>query len=484
MKNNKNLEFAPGGYRELWQIAYPLIITNAAHTVMMFVDRKFLSISSTEEIAAALPGGILAFTFFTFFMVTTGFTAAVVSQFHGKKNREKCASVPWAGFYFAIFAGLICSFLLIMPGEWIIDSGKHASGIIEQEKSYFKMLMPGGGFIFITSAFCAFFSGRGKTWTVAIIHITSCLINIFLDYILIFGKFGAPAMGITGAGLATTISCVIGAFLAFNFFILQNQKKYPTRRRWGFNFEDIKRLIAFGAPSGVQIFFSVSAFAYIIFLVGRIGSSELAATTIALSINMITFMPLLGISEATGIITGRYIGKGMTEISEKSAYRAWKLATGYMLFTGIFYIIFPDVLILFFEPGKTEGTIDFINVLKTGRIILICAAFYNLFNAFRFVFMGALRGAGDTKVPMWIIIACSWGILVPGGYILILLMNVSIINVWIFLTCYGGVAGVLIFLRFKSGKWKLIDMTGRAPESIMQPPLTETMDSDAETPHI
>jgi MATE family multidrug resistance protein len=481
MKNlNDNGSLVPGGYRELWLIAYPLIITNAAHTVMQFVDRKFLSINSTGDIAAALPGGILAFTLFTFFIVTTGFTAAVVSQYHGRKNYKKCAAVPWTGFYFAIFAGLLCSYALIYPGEWCINSGHHTPDILGKERGYFRMLMPGGGFIFISTAFSAFFSGRGKTWTVAIIHLVACCVNIFLDYIFIFGNFGAPAMGIEGAGFATTLSCVVGAGIAFAFFISQNQTLFSTRAKtsFSFNFEDMKRLFLFGAPAGVEILFSVSAFTYLIFLIGSIGSSELAATTIALSINMITFMPLLGISEATGIITGRYVGKGMKSVAEHSAYRGWKLATAYMLFTGTCYLLFPDILIRFFKPDTPGGNIDFMNVMKSGRIILLCAAFYNLFNAFRFIFMGALRGAGDTKIPMWIIVACSWGILAPGGYILIPVLNVSIVKVWTFLTAYSALVGLFIFLRFKSGKWKSIEMTKELPESPMQPPLLDAMDPE------
>ena len=476
--SDKDEQFVSGGYRELWRVAYPLIITNAAHTIMQFADRKFLSMNSTEDVAAALPGGILAFTFFTFFMVTTGFTAAIVSQYYGKKNSAKCATVPWAGFYFAIFAGLLCSYILIAPGEWCIESARHAVDVLHKEKVYFYMIMPGGGFLFISAAFSAFFSGRGKTWTVAIINIIACVVNILLDYIFIFGNFGAPSLGIEGAGLATTLSCVLAAVIAFLFFIFQDQDVYPTRSKWGVDFSDLKRLISFGAPAGVEIFFSVSAFSYIIFLIGSIGSSELAATTIALSINMITFMPLLGVSEATGIITGRYTGQGRHDIAEKSAYRGWKLSTAYMLFTGSCYILFPDFLLGFFRPERVLGDIDFSNILRSGKIILMCAALYNLFNAFRFIFMGALRGAGDTKVPMWIIIACSWGLLVPGGYLLIYVLNVSIIKVWTFLTLYSGVVGLLIFMRFKSGKWKSIEMTGPLQTTILPSTSLEVIDSE------
>lgn len=474
----------PGGYKELWKIAYPLIITNATHTVMQFIDRKFLAMKATDDVAAALPAGILSFTMFTFFMVTTGFTAAIVSQNYGRKNYRSCARVPWCGFYFALFSGLFCSLVLTWVGLFIIRMGQHSPSVMFGEMEYFRMVMPSGGFIFISTAFCAFFSGRGKTWTVAIVHFIASSCNIILDYMLIFGKWGAPEMGIAGAGLATTIACVIGAVIAFSYFIFQDQEQYPTRKKWYYNHTDMRRLISFGVPSGVQIFFSVSAFAVIVFLIGRIGSIELAATTIALSINMITFMPLLGISEATGILAGKYIGADKCEISEKVAYRSWKLSTAYMVFMGVFYLLFPDLLLQFFAP-EGDGATEFQEVIRIGRIILICAAIYNIFNVLRFVFMGALRGAGDTRVPMWIMILCSWLILAPGGYLIMIVFKLNIVSVWIFLTGYGGFIGAMIWWRFKTGAWKKIKMLDRnEPKSPTEPPLIESLDYEGDAPHV
>ena len=474
----------PGGYKELWQVAYPLIITNATHTVMQFIDRKFLAMNATDDVAAALPAGILSFTMFTFFMVTTGFTAAIVSQNYGKKNHRNCARVPWCGFYFALASGLFCSLVLTWVGLIIIRLGRHSPSVMSGELEYFQMVMPSGGFIFISTAFCSFFSGRGKTWTVAIVHFIASSCNIFLDYMLIFGKWGAPEMGIAGAGLATTISCIVGAALAFVYFILQDQQQYPTRQRWHYNHLDMKRLIAFGVPSGLQIFFSVSAFAVIVFLIGQIGSIELAATTIALSINMLTFMPLLGISEATGILAGKYIGAEKIGISEKVAYRSWKVSTAYMVLMGVFYILSPESLLQFFAP-QGNGAEDFNEVIRIGKVILICAAIYNIFNVLRFVFMGALRGAGDTKAPMWIMILSSWLVLAPGGYLIIIVFKLNIVAVWIFLTGYSGLIGTMIWWRFQTGAWKNINMLEKhEPKGPTEPSLLESLDYEADAPHV
>lgn len=472
---------SPGGYAEIWTVAYPLIITNATMTVMQFVDRKFLSMNSTIDVAAALPGGILAFTLFTFFLVTAGFTAALVSQHHGAGNSAMCAEAPWAGFFFSIPAGMFCAWVLPPVGIWLIGNASHSQEVMYAERIYFSILMPGGAFAMISTVFMSFFSGLGRTWMVAVVNLIVCVVNILFDYAFIFGNWGFPAMGIAGAALGTTLSSVIGALLAFIAFASFDQSVYPTWINRGFRIDQIKKLVVFGAPAGLQVVFSVGAFAFIIFLIGRLGEVELAATTIALAINTMTFMPLLGISDAAGIITGRHIGRNSLKTAEGAAYKAWKISACYMLFTGALYLLFPDILLKFFQPGNgADETAKFAKVVSGGRMILAFAAAYNIFNSVRFIFMGALRGAGDTKVPMWIIIGCSWGIMAPGGYLLISVFRVSLSGVWLFMTLHSALVATLIFLRFKSGKWKLIEMTtpNKTQETILLPPLAEVIDPE------
>ena len=156
MKNSKEQSFAakknPGNYREIWVIAYPLILMNASHTIMQFVDRKFLSMHATEDVAAAVPAGILCYTLFAFFLVTTGFTSAVVSQFHGSGDQKSCARAPWAGFFFALFAGLICSYGVIQLGYMLIGMGNHHPSLLDREFTYFGTLMPSAGFACLGAA--------------------------------------------------------------------------------------------------------------------------------------------------------------------------------------------------------------------------------------------------------------------------------------------------------------------------------------------
>jgi multidrug resistance protein, MATE family len=196
-----------------------------------------------------------------------------------------------------------------------------------------------------------------------------------------------------------------------------------------------------------------------IFLAGSYGKVEMTAMTIALSINMIAFMPMIGISEATGVVVGRHIGGGNHQFVGKTTHKAWVMATIYMFAVSIIYIFIPEQLYSIFSP-KSESCVDFVKVVAVGKGILGVVILHNICNAVRFIVLGALRGAGDTRVPMWIVAGSSWLIMVPGTYLVVKVLKLGIIDLWIFMVCFSLTVAILVYLRFKSGVWKNIDMIG------------------------
>jgi len=453
-------EERPGGYLEIGRVAYPLIVMGASHTVMQFCDRKFLAMNSTEDVAAALPAGILSFALFAFFMITTSFTSALVAQHHGNRDPAACVRAAWSGFHFALAAAVLIVLVLPWLGLAIIGAAGHPPELLARERSYFIALIPSGAFACLGMAFSAYFSGRGKTWNVALINLACCALNIGLNYLLIFGKGGFPALGIAGAGIATSIASLASFLMAMAWFLLLGQEAQPTRQHWRLSWPDIRRLLCFGAPAGTQCLLDVGAFTGITFLIGSIDREAMAVTTIALSINMISFLPLLGLSDATAIVVGQHIGRGRRDIAEGVAWRAWRMASAYMLAAGALFILLPDRLVGFFAPGGESG-IDFAAILAAGRPILACAAVFNFFDATKFIFMGALRGAGDTRVMMAICVSGAWLLMLPGVAILILVAKASVVTVWIYLTGYLLIECLLILWRFRTGAWKRIEMIER-----------------------
>lgn len=450
----------PGGYLQILKVAYPLIILSASHTVMQFVDRQFLAYNSTEDVAAALPGGILYFAMFCFFFVTVNFTSALVAQFFGAKNMTSCVRVCWTGFYFALAAGCLIVFALPFLGTFIIEHGGHSAAIVNKEIDYFQALVPSGAFMCMGSAFFAFFSGRGKTSYVATINTIACAINILLDYLFIFGHWGVPEMGIYGAGIATSLASLFSFVCIFIVFLCQKQEQFPTRSNRAFRFDYLKKLFNFGTPAGIQVLCDVGAFTMVLFMVGHISTTALATATITLAINQIFFLPLLGFTDATSIITGQFIGMGNMDTAKKCATRTLRIVSLYMCLAGAIYFLFPETLLRIFEP-QNKSDIVFNDIVRDGVILLIIAACHNFLDAIKFIYMGALRGAGDTRAVMLIAVSCAWGIMVPGVLLIIFVIKGSVIMVWLFLAVYIFIEASIMYWRFHSNRWQKIDMINR-----------------------
>ena len=449
-------------YSGIWKVAYPLIIMNAGLTIMHFCDRKFLAMNSPLDVAAALPAGVLSFTLTSFFLALVGYTSTVVAQYFGKGDKGSCVRAAWNGFYLSLGTGLLI--LLVMPwlGLGLIELGGHAPEIKALERAYFITLIPSGAFMCMSAALISLFSGLGRTRHAAFVNLSGCSLNILLDYMLIFGKWGAPALGIRGAGIATSLSTGCTFLLAALLFWFQDQLRYPTRSHRGFAWVEIRRLFRFGSPAGLQIFSDMGAFTAFAFLIGLINQEAMVVTTIVLAINHLAFHPMLGLADATAILTGQMMGARHPNLVYRLLFRAWSMAIFYMGLMALLYLLLPGWLFGQFAPNTLEGDISFERVVQQGRYLLICVLVYNFFEATKFVIMGLLRGAGDTRACVVITTLCAWGVMIPGMAVLIFYFKLGVVGVWIFTSSCVCLESAIYFWRFKTEKWKKIRVIEQA----------------------
>jgi len=412
----------PGGYREVLTIAYPLVMSTASMTIMHFVDRVFLARYAKEAIAAAVPAGITSFTIVCLFMGISGYTNAIVAQHYGAKEFKKCSLATWQGIIFSLLSYL--PILLFIPlGPAIFSWAGHGPNLRVLEVSYYTILVWGGLFIPLHSAVGSFFTGRGDTKTTMVANIIGNGVNVVLDYGLIFGRLGLPEMGIRGAALATVISSALPVTILLALFLNKhNHHLYRSRETIRFDKELFMKLLRFGSPAGIQFTLDIGAFSLFIMLVGRIGAIELTVSNIALSINMLAFLPMIGISIATTTLVGQYIGKEKISFAEKSTYTSLKIAFIYMGCMALLFVLFPEQLLSIFR-NRQEGVEDFEVIVRYGRQILILVAMYSVFDAMNIIFSGALKGAGDTKFAMWTAIIVAWIFFVPPVYMIIEVFN-------------------------------------------------------------
>ena len=441
-----------GGYREFLLIAFPLILSTGSWSVQHFVDRMFLSWYSSEAIAAAMPAGALNFTIISLFLGTCSYVNIFVAQYYGAGRFDRIGPSLWQGIYLSILGSIIL--ISFAPfSEVIFRVVGHDTLVQEYEVEYFRILCLGGGFIIASSALSGFFSGRGKSWPVMWVNVFATLLNIILDYILIFGKWGMPELGMKGAALAT-VSSGLFSFIVFLFLISSESynNKYHTLKGWRFDKILFSNLLRFGFPAGVQFLLDMSGFTIFILLVGRLGTTSLAATSIAFNISTLTFMPMIGAGIAASVLVGQYLGRNMPDLAQKSVYSGFHLTFAYMAGFSIAYVIVPDIFITPFSAHA--DSVRFAEIYKIAVILLRFVAIYSIFDTMNIVFVSAIKGAGDTRFVMIMLVFISSFLLVIPTYLIIVVFNRGIMLCWVIFSIYVSALGFVFYLRFLGGKWK------------------------------
>lgn len=465
----------PAGYRELLLIAVPLVLSTGSMTVQQFTDRMFLSWYSPEALAASMPAGITSFALLCFFLGTVSYVNTFVAQYHGAGRKSQVANSVWQGIYLSLFAGV--AVLVFVPlAEPLFRMVGHDQKVQALEVTYFRIMMFGGGFAILSSALSAFFTGLGRTIVVMYVNIGTALLNIVLDYVLIFGHFGLPEMGIAGAAIATIIASACGTVLFFLLFLSRaNRREFNTGGSRAWNHALFLRLMRYGAPNGFHFMLDLFAFSLFILLVGRIGVLELAATNLAFQVNNIIFMPMLGFSIATTTLVGRSLGENRPDRARRVTWYAFHLTFSYMAVVAALYILIPDVFIKPF--GVRADPVEFAPVRDMAVILLIFVALYSLFDAFNLIFAAALKGAGDTVFVMIVsavlgitlMVLPTWWVCRPDGP--------GIYVAWAFLTLFVIVLGVVFFIRFLQGRWQSMRVIEQPSEI---PPVPTVAESVAE----
>jgi MATE family multidrug resistance protein len=450
-----------GGWRELLQIAWPLIINSGTFAVLNFCDRLFLANYGEAEFRASLPSGILFFTLVCGFMALAGFTNTFVAQMWGAGDKPGCAKATAQGILFSIFS--IPLIMLLTPvGLWCLRLSGHGADVLALEEEYFKILMWCGGGMTLSSALSSFFSGRGKTFVIMGCNIVANGLNILLNYLFVFGKWGFPEMGIAGAGWATVIgSWLSPAIFAVLYFSRAANDEFRTWKNLRYDPTLFKRMIRFGFPSGIHWFLDVAAFTVFVLLVGRLGPIAHIASNIALSINLIAFMPMVGMGMAASILVGQYLGRNQPQYAERVGWLALKIGIGYIAVIGVTFLLFPAFYANVF--ASDSGSVPYDELIFAVRILLVMLAVWGVADATALILSGALKGAGDTHFVLYFQSTVAWGFMVLGQLLIVLVFKLNVYVSWAWTLLYIVILGIGFALRFRNGRWKKIDLLDRGP---------------------
>lgn len=437
-------------FKVLLRIALPMVVSQASETVMMFVDRLFLSQLGKVHIAAAMSGGLSSFVFLSLFLGTVGYVNALSAQFYGADDESGCIRSVTQGFRLSLFFYPLALLLIPAVKRFFILAG-HSPEQIGLEFTYFRLLMAGGLFGLFRTVLAGFFLGIGKTRTVMLANLTGMVINIPANYVLIFGKAGFPALGMTGAALGTlagslvTTGLLLAAFLRHRIY-----REHHSRELWQWDRIITGKLLRYGLPAGVEQFLNIFAFNLFVQMMHSYSADVAAAVTITFSYDMVAFIPMLGLGFATTSLAGQQMGAGRPDGAEQVARLSLKVGLAYSFSMAMLFVFGAGTLVRAFSGGLTAEDGEVIDLAKT---LLRLASLYTMADVLQLVMAGTLRGAGDTKYIMYISVALHWTMALVT-FLMIKVFVASPVSVWLVFIGLVVAMGAAMTLRFKFGPWR------------------------------
>ena len=451
----------PGGIAHVLRLGLPLLAGMGSLTAMHLTDRIFLGWHSQDALAASLPAGVTFFLLTSFFLGTAGYAGVLVAQHVGAGLPGQVGRVLWQGVYFALLSFVPLILLALAAGPIFAAMG-HPPEVRRLEVVYYRVLMLGAGFMVLEAALAAFFSGRGLTRVIMFVNFGGALLNIPLNYVLIFGKLGLPALGVAGSALATVTAWVVmAAVYCLLIFTRDNDRLHGVIRGFRFDAGLFARLVRLGMPGGAQVFLDVFAAMVFIALSGRLGRAELTATSIVLSANTPAFLPLIGLSQGLAVIVGQAMGAGKPAEAVRAAGSAVRVMAVYMAVMAAIFLSVPDQLARVFAPNDADAS--FADAVALCRPLFAWAAALGLCDIVIHMGFGVLRGAGDTRCLMWAAAATTVFALVIPASCAVAFGWVGVVGLWGLFAFYAAVLAVVLWLRYRGGTWQTLRLVKPVP---------------------
>ncbi|WP_299395223.1 MATE family efflux transporter [uncultured Gelidibacter sp.] len=439
-------------------LAAPVMLGMLGHTFVSLVDNIMVGQLGATELAAVSLGNSFVFIAMS---LGIGFSTAItplVAEADTEKNFEKGKSAFKHGLFLCTVLGIFLFLMLLMakPLMFVMDQPEH---VVELAIPYLDLvgfsLIP----LIIFQAIKQFSDGLSLTKYPMYATIVANVINVVLNYLLIFGKFGFPEMGLVGAALGTLISRVIMVFFLWWLLRARDRSKAYVTNIKIFVLESamLKKIINIGFPSAMQMFFEVAIFTSAIWLSGTLGQNPQAANQIALNLSSMTFMVATGLSVAAMIRVGNQ--KGLQNFTElrRIAMSIFYLGVILAVISALLFIALHKVLpTIYVDLDDPLNAVDTREVVAIASTLLLAAAIFQISDSLQVVALGALRGLQDVKIPTIITFISYWGIGFPVSYYFGKEDMWGSLGIWLGLIAGLTSAAILLFIRFDYLTKKLI----------------------------
>jgi MATE family multidrug resistance protein len=430
--------------RAIWKLGMPLILSNLAQFAIHITDTIMLGWYSVTALAASTIAGTM---FFVIFIVGAGFAQAVtplVAAAAEEDDEVQVRRVTRMGLWLSIIYGLIVTVPFFWAEDILIAMGQDAA-VADLAHIYLQIVIWQMVPALIVMTLKSFLAAMEHTAIILWATIGTAVLNVFINYALIFGNWGMPELGIKGAAIASLTVTIVTVILLVIYTLRVLPQFQIFKNFWRSDSEIMKRVYRLGWPIGLTSLAEGGLFSASAVMMGWIGPLELAAHGIAIQLASLTFMVHIGFSQAATVRAGRALGRKDEVSLRRGGITAIGLSAIYAVVTSAIFLTMPETLVsLFIDPQEPQRAL----LLGLGASFVVVAALFQLVDGLQVLALGLLRGVQDTTVPMVMATISYWVIGLPASYVLAFHFDFGGVGLWLGLVIGLAVAAVLLLVRF------------------------------------
>lgn len=433
-------------YRNIWKVAYPILISLVMEQMIGLTDTAFLGRVGEVELGAS---AIASIYYMVLFMIGFGFSLGaqiIIGRRNGEGNYRATGKIFWTGLYFVL--GLGCAIILLSEvfSPWLMRSMVSSSAIYDAALNYVRWRLPGMLFAFITAMFRAFYVGTTQTRTLTLNSIVMVLSNVLFNYILIFGKLGLPALGITGAAIGSSLAELVSLI----FFIIYTHakcdiRKYGLDKAAGFDADELKGMMPVCVWAMIQNTISVTTWFIFFLFIEHLGERALAVSNIVRGVSGIIWVVLQAFSSTCSTLVSNIIGEGHQEMVMSLIKRIMKLSYAIVSVIIMIICVFPEAV------GHIYTDIQ--ELIKASVPAMIVMASSYAISVAGQVFFQAVSGTGSTKTAFKLEMG-ALAVYMVYCYVIIGLLRSDVAVCWTAEHVYSGALLSFSWWYMRSGRWK------------------------------
>jgi putative MATE family efflux protein len=442
MQNNKLISLPIS--QALWTLAIPMMIESLVFTALNFTDMFFVGKLGKEALSAAGIVGIIVMTVVSIAFGLSIATIAIVSRRIGENKYHQAAEAVFNGGVIGFVLGIVLSGIMLLLQKQVLGLFNLDATTLAFANDYYFWMFMGRPLIFVNSMIGGALRGAGHPKQTLIANSIAVGLNIILDPILIFGYLGFPAMGISGAAIATIFSEFIG--VGFMIFFAWRTFRNMVNKPIHIDFAQIWTQLKIGIPASMQIFFRFLAASVLMGLVSTFGTVTTAGFTIMMRAQELATLPTVGMGNAVATLVGQNLGAGHPDRAEKSVWLAILYNTIIIASVMSLFLIFRQNVIGFFN-NEAE-------VITAGSNMLLWLAPSTILFPLGFMPLRGLNGAGDTITVLIVSVGTVWILQTPLCFILAKWMGSN--GIWLAMIISTVISALISVIIFRAGKWKKI----------------------------